>query len=80
VVQMLRELPFALHRQQPDKDQKNVDLSPPPGKIYVDTHANEIIRAIPLSNDSVQRRADEMAENTEETLCNMLTITEFGFR
>ena len=32
----------------------------------------QIIKAIPLSDNSVQRRVDEMAENVEDALCNML--------
>ena len=28
---------------------------------------SQIIKAIPLSNNSVQRKIDEMADNTEET-------------
>ena len=39
---------------------------------------DQIMQAIPLSNTSVQRRVDEMAENIEETLCNILTTTEFS--
>jgi len=34
-----RERTFALHHQQPDKDQQNVDVAPP-GKISVDAHAS----------------------------------------
>ena len=37
---------------------------------------DQIIKTIPLSDNSVQRRVDEMAENIEETLCNMLRTTE----
>lgn len=40
----------------------------------------QIITAIPLSDNSVQRRVDEMAENIEDTLCNMLRTTEFGLQ
>jgi len=32
-----RERTLALHRQQPDKNQQNVDVSPP-GKISADAH------------------------------------------
>jgi uncharacterized protein (UPF0305 family) len=41
---------------------------------------DQIIKAIPLSDGSVQRRIDEMAENIEETLCNMLRTTEFSLQ
>lgn len=41
---------------------------------------DQIIKAIPLSDNSVQRRIDEMAENIEETLCNMLRTTEFSLQ
>ena len=41
---------------------------------------DQIIKAIPLSDNSVQRRIDEMAENIEETLCNMFTTTEFSLQ
>jgi len=36
---------------------------------------DDIIRAIPLSNSSVQRRVNEKAENIEDTLCNVLKTT-----
>ena len=39
---------------------------------------DQIIKAIPLSDSSVQRRVDEMAVNIEETLCNILATTEFS--
>ncbi|XP_018015681.1 protein ZBED8 [Hyalella azteca] len=39
---------------------------------------DQIIKAIPLSDTCVQGRIDEMAENIEETLCNMLRKTEFS--
>jgi len=32
-----RERMFALHRQQPDKDEQNVDVAPP-GRISADAH------------------------------------------
>ena len=41
---------------------------------------DQIIKAIPLSDNSVQRRVDEMAENIEQTLCNMLTTTKFSLQ
>ena len=34
--------PFALHRQQPEKDKQNVDFVPPPGKISADAHASKV--------------------------------------
>ena len=39
---------------------------------------DQIVKAIPLSDSSVQRRVDEMAVNIEETLCNILATTEFS--
>ena len=35
------------------------------------------MKSIPLSGNSVQRRVDKMAENIEETLSEMLVITDF---
>ncbi|KAL4142078.1 hypothetical protein QTP88_004606 [Uroleucon formosanum] len=40
--------------------------------------AADIIRKIPLSNSSVQRRIYEMAENIEESLCNHLKTSIFN--
>ncbi|KFD46979.1 hypothetical protein M513_12169 [Trichuris suis] len=37
----------------------------------------EIIRKIPLSNNTEQRRISEMSSDTEETLCNFLRTTSF---
>ncbi|KFM67243.1 SCAN domain-containing protein 3, partial [Stegodyphus mimosarum] len=42
--------------------------------------ATDIIRKIPLSNNSVQRRIDEMAENIEESLCNYLQTCQFSIQ
>ncbi|KAL4132712.1 hypothetical protein QTP88_009821 [Uroleucon formosanum] len=42
--------------------------------------AADIIRKIPLSNSSVQRRIDEMAENIEESLCNHLRTYQFSIQ
>lgn len=42
--------------------------------------AADIIRKIPLSNSSVQRRIDEMAENIEESLCNYLKTSKFSIQ
>ena len=39
----------------------------------VHTSPDQIIKAVPLTDNSVQRGADEMNENNEETLCNTLT-------
>jgi hypothetical protein len=40
--------------------------------IVLHKPTEDIIRKIPLSNSSVQRRIDDMAENVEESLCNYL--------
>lgn len=42
--------------------------------------AVDIIRKIPLSNSSVQRRIDEMAENIEESLCSYLKTSKFSIQ
>lgn len=42
--------------------------------------AADIIRKIPLSNNSVQRRIDEMAENIEESLCEYLKTCKFSIQ
>lgn len=39
--------------------------------------ASDIIRKIPLSNNSVQRRIDEMAEDVEKLLCDYLKTCQF---
>ena len=39
-----------------------------------------ITKAIPLSNNTVQRRIDEMASNIEETLCGILKTQKFGLQ
>uniref|UniRef100_A0A5S6QFW0 DUF4371 domain-containing protein n=1 Tax=Trichuris muris TaxID=70415 RepID=A0A5S6QFW0_TRIMR len=39
-----------------------------------------IIKKIPLSNDTVQRRIDEMAVDVEDTLCNFLRTTQFSLQ
>ena len=45
-------------------------------------HSNpsQITRSIPLSNDSVRRRIDEMAVDVEETLCDILKNTAFSLQ
>lgn len=40
----------------------------------------DIIKTIPLSNNSGQRCIDEMAENVEAKLCSLLKTTEFAFQ
>ncbi|KFD59432.1 hypothetical protein M514_00326 [Trichuris suis] len=43
-------------------------------------NARDVTRNIPLSNDTVQRRIDAMAEDTEETLCCVLRQREFSLQ
>ena len=40
----------------------------------------QVLKSIPLSDNSVQRRVDKMAENVEETLSKMLMTTEFSLQ
>uniref|UniRef100_A0A5S6Q3Q7 DUF4371 domain-containing protein n=1 Tax=Trichuris muris TaxID=70415 RepID=A0A5S6Q3Q7_TRIMR len=42
--------------------------------------AAEIIRKLPLSNSTVQRRLDEMAADVEDQLCNFLRTTKFSLQ
>jgi hypothetical protein len=42
--------------------------------------AVNIIKKVPLSNDSVRRRIDEMANDVEATLCEILKMTEFSLQ
>ncbi|XP_026532395.1 SCAN domain-containing protein 3-like [Notechis scutatus] len=41
---------------------------------------HDIIKTIPLSNNSVQRCIDEMAENVEDILCSILRTTDFALQ
>ena len=47
-------------------------------KTVLHKSPEQVIKSIPLSDNSVQRRVDKMAENVEETLCKMLMTTEFS--
>ncbi|GCC24130.1 hypothetical protein chiPu_0002530 [Chiloscyllium punctatum] len=38
------------------------------------------IKRIPLSNDSVKRRIDEMASNVEDKLCSLLILKEIALQ
>ena len=40
----------------------------------------QVIKSIPLSNNTVQRRVDEMSDNIEEELCIILKTTEFSLQ
>ena len=40
----------------------------------------DIVKSIPLSNDSVSRRIDEMATDVEDRLCNDLRSTQFALQ
>lgn len=39
-----------------------------------------IIRMIPIRNNSLERRIDEMVEDIEEILCNILKNPQFGLQ
>ena len=58
------------------------ELILPPIKEVITTvlhkPAADIVQKNPLSNSSVQRRIDEMAENIEESLCNHLKTSQFS--
>ena len=41
---------------------------------------DQIINTISLSDNSVQRRVDEIGENIEKVVCNTLTTTEFSLQ
>ena len=43
-------------------------------------NAAEILRSIPLSNDTVARRIDEMASEVEIQLIHILQTTEFSLQ
>ncbi|CDW60019.1 hypothetical protein TTRE_0000836201 [Trichuris trichiura] len=43
-------------------------------------NAYDVTRKIPLSNDTVQRRIDTMAKDTEETFCCMLREKELSLQ
>ena len=42
--------------------------------------AFDIIKRIPLSNNTVRRRIDEMAQSVENSLCDYLKISEFSIQ
>jgi hypothetical protein len=42
--------------------------------------AFDIIKKIPLSNNTVQSRIDEMAQSVEELLCEFLKATKFSIQ
>ena len=49
-------------------------------KTVLHKSPEQIIKSIPLSDNSVQRRVDKMSENVEETLIKMLMTTEFSLQ
>ena len=49
-------------------------------KTVLHKSPEQVIKSIPLSDYSVQRRVDKMAENVEETLSKMLMTTEFSLQ
>ncbi|XP_032075183.1 protein ZBED8-like [Thamnophis elegans] len=48
--------------------------------IVLHRSPHNIIKTIPLSNNSVQRCIDEMAENVEDVLCSILQTTDFALQ
>ena len=49
-------------------------------KTVLHKSPKQVIKSIPLSDNSVQRRVDKMVENVEETLSKMLMTAEFSFQ
>ena len=49
-------------------------------KTVLHKSPEQVIKSIPLSDNSFQRRVDKMAENVEETLTKMLMTTEFSLQ
>ena len=49
-------------------------------KTVLQKSPEQVIKSIPLSDNSIQRRVDKMAENVEETLSKMLMTTEFSLQ
>ena len=61
------------------------DLILPSVKQVLDTVLHHktsfaVIKFIPLSNNTVQRRVDEMATNIEDKLCTIISNTEFSLQ
>ncbi|GFU99908.1 SCAN domain-containing protein 3 [Trichonephila clavipes] len=49
-------------------------------KTFIPKSASDIIRRIPLRNNSVQRRIDEMSQDVESVLCDYLQTTHFSLQ
>ncbi|GFU72496.1 zinc finger BED domain-containing protein 5 [Trichonephila clavipes] len=49
-------------------------------KTVIHKSAYDIIRRIPLSNNTVQRRIDEMSQDVESFLCDYLQTTHFSLQ
>ena len=49
-------------------------------KTVLHKSPEQVIKSIPLSDNSVQQRVDKMAENIKETLSKMLMTTEFSLQ
>ena len=49
-------------------------------KTVLHKSPEQVIKSIPPSDNSVQRRVDKMSENVEETLSKMLMTTEFSLQ
>ena len=50
--------------------------------VYIVLHkpACDIIKRIPLSNNTVRKRIDEMAQSVENSLCDYLKTSEFSIQ
>ena len=42
--------------------------------------SSAVIKSIPLSNNTVQRRVDEMATDIKDMICNIIRNTEFSLQ
>ena len=50
------------------------------GSITLRNPADQVIRAVSLSNSYVRRRIDEIGSNIDDQLCSILTATQFSLQ